>query len=194
MSRSRYQLAAYTADNGTKVRSKLECRVLNDLDRRGFKYEYEPQPPLKWVDEVRFGECLACGAKPPLVVKNRTYLPDIRWPSGEYMEVKGLFTAEDRRTLLGVRANNPGVVIRILFMRDGWLSRKSKANQYSDWAYKNGFDYAIGEGVPTKWTNQYEYLPRSVKSPSSPKGRARNSLGSSSATSGRRTSEKRRRK
>jgi hypothetical protein len=146
---SRFALAAYTTRNGLQVRSKLEARVINDMDRRGFAFEYEPVK-LAWLDKVNSGQCLDCTS--PRVVKHRVYIPDVRWlANGEFMEIKGLFTAEDRRTLIGARKDNPGVVIRILFMRDGWLSNKSKANRYSDWCYKNQFDYAIGEGTPEAW-------------------------------------------
>jgi predicted nuclease of restriction endonuclease-like RecB superfamily len=82
----------------------------------------------------------------------RTYTPDfvLEWKGHKrYIEAKGYFSARDRKKLLLVRDQFPGIDLRIVFQRNNKLSRKSKT-RYSDWAERHGFTYAIGS-VPKEW-------------------------------------------
>ena len=95
-------------------------------------------------------------------VSEGTYKPDfiITLPSGHkiYIEAKGngpQFDASIRRKLVEVRDQNPHIDLRLLFYRDGKVmgSQRRKDGSFfkqSEWAIRNGFDFAIGE-VPDIW-------------------------------------------
>ena len=68
------------------------------------------------------------------------------------IESKGKFTSIDRTKMLRVIEWNPDQDIRMLFMRDNYLTRK-KITRYSSWASKHGVVHAVsskGE-VPKDW-------------------------------------------
>lgn len=130
-----------------KYRSGLERRVVADLERRGIEFEYEPSP-LPYFTKVRMGVCPSCGS--PNVYQHHWYTPDLVFPNGVYVEIKGKFTGTMRTKMLAVKKNNPDSDIRMLFQSDNWISKK-KASRYSDWCEKNGFTYHIGEEVPESW-------------------------------------------
>ena len=121
-------------------RSGLEGRVREDLDERGVKYEYETLK-LPYVKQI----CPKCKEE----IKMGTYIPDFIL-GNLIVEVKGRFTAEDRKKHVAVRKLNPERDIRILFQRDQKISKNSKT-RYSDWCEAQGIIYAIGEAVPEEW-------------------------------------------
>ncbi|MEM4547065.1 MAG: hypothetical protein QW328_09965 [Nitrososphaerota archaeon] len=116
-----------------KLRSSFEEKVKKYLQEKNIKFKYEPFS-LKYVLEKRYS--------PDFMIEG----------SGFVIECKGNFTGEDRKKLLAVRAMNPHVEIKLLFMRDNKLHRKSKM-RYSDWAEKHGFDYHVSlDGhIPERW-------------------------------------------
>lgn len=81
------------------------------------------------------------------------YYPDACLPDGAFLEVKGLFDADDRRKLLLVRDQNPGIVIRICFMRPNTKLNKTSKTTYADWCDKNGFSWCKGPDLPDEWLN-----------------------------------------
>lgn len=86
--------------------------------------------------------------KVPYVIEH-VYNPDFK--IGDLIiETKGLFTSDDRRKHLAVKAQNPELDIRFVFQRDNRLSKVSRT-KYSDWCLKHGFKYYIGDGVPEQW-------------------------------------------
>lgn len=123
-----------------KYRNKYEEKTAKGLEDRRINFEYESE-------------------KLPYFVEGK-YIPDfiIRTRSGNklYIETKGngrSFDGHSRRKLIAVKAQNPGVDIRIVFYSDGKLGPKRKDGTFmrqSDWAVKNGFDYAIRD-VPESW-------------------------------------------
>lgn len=115
----------------TRVRSGFEGRVLERLSERTTDWEYE-------------GESLQYYLGP------KWYTPDIVFPDGTYVEIKGYFKAKDRQLLLAVREYHPGIVIRLLFQRNNKLNSRAKM-RYSDWCERHGFEYAIGEEIPDAW-------------------------------------------
>jgi len=123
-----------------EVRSGLEARVREDLDNRKIKYEYETVE-LPYIKEY----CPSC--KEP--IKRGKYIPDFIIGS-IIVEVKGRFTAQDRKKHVAVREMNPDVDIRILFQRDQKISKNS-TTKYSTWCDKKGMVYAFGEVVPQEW-------------------------------------------
>lgn len=120
------------------VRSGLEKRVAESLDRRGYKYEYENQTLLYTVPE-----------------QVHKYRPDFTLPNNVIIEVKGRFTAADRRKMALVIEQNPDKDIRLLFQTDNKISSNSRT-RYSDWCAKRGIKYHVssrGE-IPREWLEQ----------------------------------------
>ena len=97
--RRRRRESFYHTNGGIKVRSKFERTVVNDLESRGIEFGYETLE-LPWLDTVANGECGECGSEE--VGKHCVYTPDVIFPSGSIVEIKGLFTARDRKIAVGV--------------------------------------------------------------------------------------------
>lgn len=74
-----------------------------------------------------------------------TYTPDFKVRDGAsefYIEAKGYFRPENRRTLLAVREQT-SIDLRICFQRNSKLYSGGK-QRYSDWSEANAFDYCVG--------------------------------------------------
>lgn len=150
MRRGRWGTPSYTTSRGEKVRSKFEKQVLDDLAGRGVPYAYE-KDRIGWLDSGLKGlECGACGNRAD-VYKRRIYVPDITLAPRRWVEIKGRFTPDDRKTLLGAKRTEPDAFFGILFMKDNTLSAAPKSRRYSDWAKANGFPYHVGTSVPEEW-------------------------------------------
>ena len=130
-----------------KYRSKLEERVCNNLRNRRIDFSYEPYQ-IHYTTEVKPAYCANCGHN--VILKERSYTPDVVLGNGIVVEIKGKFTGEMRTKMLAVRRCNPDLDIRMLFQADNWLTRKKK-QRYSDWCERNGFTYHVGEQVPSDW-------------------------------------------
>lgn len=141
----------YPTPGGREVRSRFEARVVGDLERRGVAFEYEPRR-LIWYDEGKRGSvCKDCGSEK--IAWKRWYLPDLWLPEhGLWIEIKGKFTADDRKTIVGARREHM-IDLRMLFMRDNTLSRSSKT-RYTEWCRKLGIVAAVGDSVPEEWLNE----------------------------------------
>lgn len=59
-----------------------------------------------------------------------------------FVEAKGYLRPDHRRTLIAVKDQND-IDLRLLFQKNQKLSKQSKM-RYSDWAEKQGFEYACG--------------------------------------------------
>jgi hypothetical protein len=115
-------------------RSGFEHSVAKSLTARGADFDYEPK------DEVIEYE----------VHELRKYLPDFRInATGIIVECKGRLTAADRKKLKLVKQQYPEKDIRLVFQFNNKLSPRSKT-RYSDWAYKNGFQWALKD-IPEEW-------------------------------------------
>jgi hypothetical protein len=115
-------------------RSWLEADVANDLTERNIDFEYETKK-ITYVEPV----------------KVRTYTPDLVLFDGELIiEVKGRWTATDRRKMSEVIEQNPKLNLKMLFHKDNTISRNSRT-RYSDWCKKRQIDYSIGIEVPQEW-------------------------------------------
>jgi len=125
---------------GTEYRSKLEVSVVKLLYaarrtlKKAFTFKYESEGI-------------------PYTLSERMYVPDfvIERADGSvvYIEVKGYLDNDATRKMRAVKACNPDKVFVFLFAKDNPI-RKGAKMKYSDWAEKNGFDWAIGE-VPKRW-------------------------------------------
>lgn len=76
---------------------------------------------------------------PYVVVEHRKYLPDFILKNGIVIEVKGYFTAADRKKMLRIRDQYPMLDIRFIFgNKNNKINKKSKTT-YTDWAEQYGF-------------------------------------------------------
>lgn len=91
------------------------------------------------------------GVRLPYQVPVQHYYPDAKLPNGVLVEVKGMFDAEDRRKLLLVREQNPGVDIRLVFMNPKSPIYKGSKTTYAKWCEDNGFAYTKGPDIPPEW-------------------------------------------
>lgn len=124
------------AKKGTKLlRSGFEKKTQNFLKQENFRFEYETERIPYTVPEA-----------------TKNYIPDfiVYTPSKKkvYIECKGRFLPADRRKILLVLKDNPGMNLKVLFMRDNYLRKGSKTT-YSMWCEKNGVEYAVNtRGIP----------------------------------------------
>lgn len=139
----------------SKFRSRYEERVATYFSSQNLQYEYESES-FKYNDPIVKGVCLDCGGKHTAQV--RTYTPDFALKNAAgntafFIETKGLFTSENRTTLLAMQKDHPEVDVRLLFMRDNKL-HKASPTKYSDWCAKHGFKCAFGEEIPSEWLEE----------------------------------------
>lgn len=128
-----------------KVRSKFEGKVAAYMEDIGIKYKYEPTRLSFMVPET-----------------DRTYIPDFQLPNGIYVEAKGLFDRDSRKKMLLVTQQHPNLDIRILFMRDNTISKKSKT-KYTKWCEENGIACAVSKDghIPDEWISHKNKKERS---------------------------------
>ena len=120
-----------------KLKNKFETELYKELrlgQRKGkYKLGYETE-------------------KLPFTLK-RYYLPDFvltqKDGSKIYIEAKGYFRPESRQKLLAVKAQHPGIDIRLIFYDNKKLYKGSKT-KYNEWAEKNGFPWSI-KSIPPEW-------------------------------------------
>lgn len=116
------------------TRSNYESTLKKNLEKSGVEFSYE-------------------ALRIPYETKHY-YKPDFVLANGIIVEAKGLFLPEDRSKHLAIKKQHPELDIRFVFMRDQWIDKKTKANKYSDWCKKNGFQYHIGQSIPKEWLEE----------------------------------------
>lgn len=102
--------------------------------------------------------------KLPYVLQNN-YIPDFTHQTKRIIvEAKGRFTGADRRKMLKVKEAHPERDIRICFMRNNKLNKKS-ATTYLAWAAKNGFKATVFPTLPltTQEVNGYARKQKATK-------------------------------
>jgi hypothetical protein len=126
---------------GIRYRSRFESEVAADLARRMVDFEYEGE---------RVYYCIPA-----------TYITDFTIPEEEsitgkpiYVEVKGWLKPQDKRKMLAVRAENPGMDIRFLLQK-GYLKRSTGLTKEARWCNAQGFAWAEGT-VPDSWLKPRE--------------------------------------
>lgn len=120
-------------------RSALEAAIAKQI---------ESERPAQWDYETeRFKYTL-----------KKTYTPDFILKKADgtrmYIEVKGMFTADDRAKMLAVRDDNPGIDIRFLFSNARSKLRKGSKSSYADWCDVHNFKWADGGRVPLQWLGE----------------------------------------
>jgi hypothetical protein len=115
-----------------RYRSKFEASIAASLKQRGLAFDYETVPLPYTISAV--------------------YTPDFVLPNGVIVETKGLFDSDDRRKMVAVKAQHPGLDIRLCFQKaDVKLSRAPRSLTYWQWAERHGFLWCEGN-IPTTWT------------------------------------------
>ena len=117
-------------------RSWLEADVAHALDNQKVKFKYEEEK-ITYVVPAQV----------------HTYTPDIELPNGIIVEVKGRWTAADRKKMGLVLEQNQDKDIRILFAVDNKISKNSRT-RYSSWCKRRNIKYAIGREIPEEWINE----------------------------------------
>jgi hypothetical protein len=113
-------------------RSYFEYEVAQEADRQGIKYEYEPEESrVIWTP------------------KAKTYTPDFVLPNGIVVECKGRLTVHDRTKHVLIAEQYPDLDIRFVFQYNNPITKGSKT-RYTDWAEKNGFQWAMTT-IPKEW-------------------------------------------
>lgn len=82
--------------------------------------------------------------------KGHKYTPDFRLPNGILVETKGLFANNDRAKHLLVKAQYPGLDIRLVFSSPGARLYKGSPTTYALWAESHGFLWAK-KVIPLGW-------------------------------------------
>ena len=116
-------------------RSGLEIKVKDYLKEHKVKFKYEAIK-IEWED-----------------LMYRTYTPDFVLPNGLIIEVKGLFTASDRRKHVAIKKQHPNLDIRFVFESSKRKLSKGAKSTYATWCEKNKFLYA-DRIVPEDWLKE----------------------------------------
>ena len=107
-------------------RSGLELTISDKLKSDKVKFRYE-SIKIEWED-----------------VAYRTYTPDFILYNGIIIEVKGRFTAADRRKHLLVRKQHPHLDIRFVFENSNAKIRKGSKTSYAMWCVRHSLDTMTG--------------------------------------------------
>lgn len=133
------------------MRSKLEVKVAEQMDRYGVQYLYEDK-------EYTIGY--------EIPAKLHRYLPDfvINTKAGKliYIEAKGIWDYSDRFKHLLIKRQRPELDIRFVFQRAKQRIRKGSKTTYRDICEGRGtslfkdvtWKYSDGGIVPEEWMNE----------------------------------------
>lgn len=112
-----------------KFRSAFERTLDAQLKRAGIGYKYEP---------IKIKYTISHNYKPDWVLDN-----------GIILEAKGYFRRGDVAKMRAVKAQNPDLDIRFIFM-DADKKISGQKQTHGDWCTRHGFPYA-SERVPVEW-------------------------------------------
>lgn len=133
-----------------------EDEIVRDLTKRKVPFLYEPFG-LEYFIKVPRAECDNCGSKE--VYTSHTYYPDfVSADESIIVEAKGKFTPAMRKKMLSVIENHPQYDIRILFMRDNWLTKRH-VQHYTDWCRDHNIKCAVGL-FPSFWKKEFKEAAR----------------------------------
>ena len=118
-----------------RYRSGYEKDVCARLDDLGVRFEYETKNLYYEVSE------------------QRKYTPDVILPNGIILELKGRFTANDRKKMLLVIKQHPDLDIRMVFQRHTNKLFKGSKTTYSEWCEKHNIKWADKQ-IPEEWIKE----------------------------------------
>ena len=93
------------------------------------------------------------------ITEQRKYIPDIILSNGIVIELKGRFTAKDRKKMLLVIKQYPDLDIRMVFMRPNNKLNKGSRTTYAQWCDKNNIKWA-NKYVPDEWIRETKKHPK----------------------------------
>ena len=112
-------------------RSQLEQRIATLLMTLGVSYEYESEKIAYTIAHH--------------------YTPDFVLPNHVYLEAKGYWAPEDRRKVLAVKRDNPGIDLRMVFQSPyNKISKRSKTT-YAQWCEKHDIPWTHFHDIPLEW-------------------------------------------
>lgn len=129
-------------------RSGEESKVAGHLTCIGVKFDYECEK-LKYRVKSHFKRgavCGACGSTE--IIEDKEYNPDFTLKSTKIiLEVKGIFSASDRRKMVAVVEQNPDREFVMVFQdANKKISPKSKYT-YGTWCNKNKIEWTTVENL-----------------------------------------------
>ena len=128
-------------------RSEYERRQARRLIENEIPFVYE-ETTLDYRSVVRNALCDMCGST--YCTQLRSYTPDFYFPlTGVFVETKGKFDAPNRTKMKQV-CQQSEQDIRMVFMRDNFLTKKKKMS-YGRWCDINKIQWAVGD-IPIEWT------------------------------------------
>ncbi len=115
----------------SKFRSGLEEQIAKLLDGLGISYEYESEKLSYTI--------------------SHHYTPDFVLPNHVYLEAKGYWQPSDRRKVLAVIRDNPGIDLRMVFQSPyNKISKKSKTT-YAQWCERHDIPWTTWQEIPLEW-------------------------------------------
>jgi hypothetical protein len=124
-----------------RFRSNYEREVCSLLDDENVPFEYESINLYYEVSE------------------QRKYTPDVVLPNGIILELKGRFTSNDRKKMLLVISQHPGLDIRMVFQRHTNKLFKGSKTTYSEWCDKHNIKWA-DKTIPLEWIKESKKHPK----------------------------------
>ena len=123
-----------TKKKTSKYRSNLEKNIADLLEGLGVSFQYESEK-LGYTIE-------------------HSYTPDFVLPNYTYLEAKGYWDPADRRKILAVKRDNPGIDIRMIFQSPyNTISKRSKTT-YAKWCEKHEIPWtSIKTYLLNGWSN-----------------------------------------
>ena len=114
-----------------KFRSKLEKNIGDLLGQLGVSFQYESEKLSYTI--------------------NHSYTPDFVLPNYTYLEAKGYWSPADRRKILAVKRDNPGIDLRMVFQSPyNTISKKSKTT-YAQWCERHDIPWSSYQDIPIEW-------------------------------------------
>ena len=152
----------WRSDDGRIWASKFEYQVFDAFTRAGCDVRpCDARDTVNYVEPRRNSRCLECSSSD--IVQDRSYTPDLcvnQAASGHdesyyFVEVKGYFPATRRKLFRDYRNAVPSHRVRIVFEKDGWVTKgKSKYSDYCD-RYLKDVPYHVWVGdkghIPPDW-------------------------------------------
>jgi hypothetical protein len=114
-------------------RSGLEEKIAAQLKAADVPYRFEE-------DHIEY-------LKP---ARTARYTPDFVLPNGIVVETKGRFVTEDRQKHIQVKAQHPGIDLRIVFSNSRSRISKKSSTTYGMWCERQGIKYA-DRSIPAAW-------------------------------------------
>ena len=124
-----------------RYRSKYEEDVCGKLDQDNIPFDYE-------TINIHYQ-----------ITEQRRYTPDVILPNGIIIELKGRFTAKDRKKMLLVVEQYPDLDIRMVFMRYNNRLYKHSNTTYAQWCDKHNIKWA-DKYIPKEWIQEKKKLPK----------------------------------